>query len=128
MDRVKESAARLGYAETLYGRRRPLPELKSASFQVRSFGQRAAMNTPIQGTAADIIKRAMLRVESRLRAEKMETRLVLQVHDELILEAPENERERACALLKEEMEGAAQLAVPLRADVSWGENWYDAKH
>ena len=128
MDRVKESAARLGYAETLYGRRRPLPELKSASFQVRSFGQRAAMNTPIQGTAADIIKRAMLRVESRLRAEGMETRLVLQVHDELILEAPERERERACALLKEEMEGAAQLAVPLRADVSWGENWYDAKH
>ena len=128
MDRVKESAAQLGYAETLYGRRRPLPELKSSSFQVRSFGQRAAMNTPIQGTAADIIKRAMLRVEDRLREEKMETRLILQVHDELILEGPESERERACALLKEEMEGAARLAVPLRADVSWGDNWYDAKH
>lgn len=127
MERVKEDAAREGFVTTLYGRRRALPELKSASFQVRSFGQRAAMNTPIQGTAADIIKRAMLRVEERLNREGLSARLLLQVHDELIVEAPPEERERVSRLLQEEMESAAELKVRLPAEVSWGENWYDAK-
>ena len=85
------------------------------------------MNSPIQGTAADIIKLAMVRVDRRLRQEGLEARLILQVHDELILEAPEGEREAAARLLKEEMEAAARLKVPLVADVSWGDNWYDAK-
>ena len=127
MDRVKKEGAKQGYVTTLYGRRRWLPELKSANFQLRSFGQRAAMNAPIQGTAADIIKLAMVRVARRLQREQMRTRLILQVHDELILETPREELERACALLKEEMEGAAQLKTPLVAEVSYGETWYDAK-
>ena len=127
MDRVKKEGAKQGYVTTLYGRRRWLPELKSANFQLRSFGQRAAMNAPIQGTAADIIKLAMVRVARRLQQEQMRTRLILQVHDELILETPREELERACALLKEEMEGAAQLKTPLVAEVSYGETWYDAK-
>ncbi len=127
MERVKEQAAADGYVTTLYGRRRWLPELKSANFQIRSFGQRAAMNAPIQGTAADIIKLAMVRVDSRLRRENLRARLILQVHDELILEAPRDELEQACAILKEEMEGAASLKTKLLADVGWGETWYDAK-
>lgn len=127
MDVTKENAARDGFVTTLYGRRRYLPELKSANFQQRAFGQRAAMNAPIQGTAADIIKLAMIRVEQRLHREQLRTRLILQIHDELILEAPEEEREQACAILREEMERAASLKTRLLAEVSWGLNWYDAK-
>lgn len=127
MDETKKKAAEAGFVTTLYGRRRWLPELKSSNFQLRSFGQRAAMNAPIQGTAADIIKLAMVRVDARLRREKMQSRLILQVHDELILEVPKHELERACAILKEEMEGAATLKTNLAADVGWGETWYDAK-
>ncbi|MBQ1705069.1 MAG: DNA polymerase I [Clostridia bacterium] len=127
MEATKRQAAEDGYVTTLYGRRRWLPELKSANFQLRSFGQRAAMNAPIQGTAADIIKLAMVRVDGRLRREKLQSRLILQVHDELILEVPKDELERACAVLKEEMEGAAALKTKLVADVGWGETWYDAK-
>ena len=127
MDRVKAGAERDGFVTTLYGRRRAIPQLKSSNFNLRSFGQRAAMNTPIQGAAADIIKLAMVRVDRRLRQEGLKARLILQVHDELILEAPEGEREAAARLLKEEMEAAARLKVPLVADVSWGDNWYDAK-
>lgn len=127
MEQVRENASRDGYVTTLYGRRRWLPELKSGNYQLRAFGQRAAMNAPIQGTAADVIKLAMVRVHRRLKQEKMRTRLILQVHDELILEAPQEELERACALLREEMEGAAQLTPQLLADVSWGGTWYDAK-
>ena len=103
MESIKQSARENGYVETLFGRRRALPELNSKNFNLRSFGERAAMNTPIQGTAADIIKIAMLRVRDRLKAEGFEARLILQVHDELILEAPEHEAERAAALLREEM-------------------------
>ena len=117
MDTVKADAEKNGFVTTLYGRKRTIPELKSSNFNLRSFGQRAAMNTPIQGAAADIIKLAMVRVDRRLRQE----------HDELSIEAPEQEREQVCILLKEEMEAAASLKVRLLADVSWGDNWYDAK-
>ena len=127
MDRVKAEAEKNGFVTTLYGRKRAIPELKASNFNLRSFGQRAAMNTPIQGAAADIIKLAMVRVDHRLRQEGLAARLILQVHDELIIEAPEAERERVTLLLKEEMEAAADLKVRLLADVNWGYNWYDAK-
>ena len=127
MDTVKAEAEKTGFVTTIYGRKRTIPELKSSNFNLRSFGQRAAMNTPIQGAAADIIKLAMVRVDKRLRQEGLEARLILQVHDELIIEAPEDERQRVSLLLKEEMEAAADLKVKLLADVNWGYNWYDAK-
>ena len=127
MDTVKAEAEKNGFVTTIYGRKRTIPELKASNFNLRSFGQRAAMNTPIQGAAADIIKLAMVRVDKRLRQEGLEARLILQVHDELIIEAPEQERERVSLLLKEEMEAAAVLKVKLLADVNWGYNWYDAK-
>ena len=116
-----------GYVSTLYGRRRPLPELNAANFNIRSQGERMAMNTPIQGTAADVIKLAMVRVYRRLAAEGLRAKLVLQVHDELIVECPAEERERAAAILGEEMRGAASFAVPLSADVNCGQTWYEAK-
>lgn len=127
MESIKQSARETGYVETLFGRRRALPELNSKNFNLRSFGERAAMNTPIQGTAADIIKIAMLRVRDRLKAEGFEARLILQVHDELILEAPEHEAERAAVLLREEMEHAAELRVPLVAEAKIGHSWYETK-
>ena len=127
MDRTASEGADRGYAETLMGRRRYLPELHSSSAQVREFGKRAAMNTPVQGTAADIIKLAMVRIDRALREEKMRSRLILQVHDELLLECPPEETERAAELLREAMEGAIELQVPLVADVHTGKNWADAK-
>ena len=127
MDRLIEEAKTCGYAKTLYGRRRPLPELRASNGVTRSFGERVARNMPIQGTAADIIKVAMVRVHRRLSEEGLQARLILQVHDELIVEAPEGEAEHAAALLKEEMEGAAALSVKLAADVNIGKTWYDAK-
>ncbi len=123
MDRVMERGREDGYVSTLYGRRRWLPELKSSNYNTRSFGERVALNMPIQGTAADIIKLAMIRVDRRLRAEKLEARLVLQVHDELIVECPEGEAEQVKALLQEEMAGAAALSVPLIADAKAGRTW-----
>ena len=123
MGRVVEQGREDGFVSTLYGRRRWLPELKSSSFNTRSFGERVALNMPIQGTAADIIKLAMIRVDARLRAEGLEARLVLQVHDELIVECPEGEAEQVKALLQEEMEGVAALAVPLKADANAGKTW-----
>ena len=126
MDRVVEQAKKDGYVSTLMGRRRWLPELKSSNFNTRSFGERVALNMPIQGTAADIIKLAMLRVRDRLRAEGFQGRLVLQVHDELIVECPQEEQERVCALLKEEMEGVFPLSVPLVAETHAGKSWGDA--
>ena len=123
MDRVVAQGREDGYVSTLYGRRRWLPELKSSNFNTRSFGERVALNMPIQGTAADIIKLAMIKVDARLRAEKLEARLVLQVHDELIVECPESEAERVKALLQEEMEGVAALSVPLVADAKAGRTW-----
>ena len=127
MDEIKASAKESGYVETLFGRRRYLPELKSRQFNVRSFGERVAMNTPIQGTAADIIKIAMVRVRNRLREEGLESRLILQVHDELILESPLAEAGRAEQLLREEMEAAFSMQVPLVAEAHSGYDWYTAK-
>lgn len=127
MERIKTEAKEQGYVCSLFGRRRYLPELKSKNFNIRSFGERVALNTPIQSTAADIIKIAMVRVARRLREENMQTRLILQIHDELILEAPEAEAEHAKALLQEEMEQAYALDAPLRADAAIGADWYSAK-
>ena len=127
MKKVVEQAKALGYAETMFGRRRYLPELTASNFQTRSFGERVARNMPIQGTAADIIKIAMIAVHNRLAAEGMKSRLILQIHDELILECPADEAEKAAALLKEEMEKAVTLSVPLTVDAHSGENWYLAK-
>ena len=123
MDRVVERGREDGCVSTMYGRRRWLPELKSSNFNTRSFGERVALNMPIQGTAADIIKLAMIRVDSRLRAEGLEARLVLQVHDELIVECPEDEAEQVKTLLQREMEGVATLSVPLVADAKAGRTW-----
>ncbi|MCL2342758.1 MAG: DNA polymerase I [Firmicutes bacterium] len=126
-ERVIAQAKEDGYVTTLYGRRRSLPELKSSNFNLRSFGERVALNMPIQGTAADIMKIAMLRVAQRLQAEGLEARLILQVHDELIAECPEAEARRVAALLDEEMEAAAQLSVPLTAEAKYGKSWASAK-
>ena len=127
MKRVVERAKLDGYVETMFGRRRYLPELSTGKAMMRAFGERVARNMPIQGTAADIIKIAMVRVDERLKRENMQARLILQVHDELIVEAPEAESEKAAKILQEEMENAVQLSVPLTADAAIGKTWYDAK-
>ncbi len=127
MKRVVEQARGDGYVQTLFGRRRYLPELASSNHNLRAFGERVARNMPIQGTAADIIKIAMIRVERRLQAEKMKSRLILQVHDELIVESPREEAERAEKVLTEEMQGAVSLSVPLTVDAKSGKTWYEAK-
>lgn len=127
MERVVADAREKGYAEDLFGRRRYLPELAASNFNLRSFGERVARNMPIQGAAADIIKIAMIRVRNRLKKENMKSRLILQVHDELIIEAPENEAVKASAILQEEMENAVSLRVPMTVDVHMGKTWYDAK-
>ena len=116
-----------GEVKTIFGRIRPIPELSSSNFMQRQFGERVAMNSPIQGTAADIIKIAMVRVHDRLKAEGLSSRLILQVHDELLIEAKEEELEQVKVILSEEMHGAADLAVPLEIDMHTGYTWYDAK-
>ena len=116
-----------GYVTTMFGRRRPIPELKSGNFMQRSFGERVAMNSPIQGTAADIIKIAMNRVYKRIRQEGLKSRLVLQVHDELLIETKKDELEIVSRILEEEMKGAANLSVELEVDMHEGSNWYEAK-
>ena len=126
MKTIVENAKRDGYVETLYARRRYLPELKSANFNTRSFGERVALNMPIQGTAADIIKLAMVNVYNRLNAEGLKAKLILQVHDELICECPEAEAQTVADILREEMSGAAQLSVPLTVDVKIGHSWAEA--
>ncbi len=126
MDGVVEQARQTGYVSTLWGRRRWIPELKSSNFNTRSFGERVALNAPIQGTAADIIKLAMIRVRNRLKSEHFEGKLVLQVHDELIVECPESEAEAVCRLVEEEMEGVAALSVPLLAETHAGKTWAEA--
>lgn len=127
MENVIKEAYEKGYVETLLGRRRSLPELASSSRNVRAFGERVARNTPIQGTAADVIKTAMIRVRDRLAREGLRSRLILQVHDELIVEAPQDEVIAACRILSEEMENAMSLKVKLKADVHCGGSWFDAK-
>ena len=116
-----------GYVTTMFGRRRPIPELKSSNFMQRSFGERVAMNSPIQGTAADIIKIAMNRVYQRLKEEGLKSRLVLQVHDELLIETHKDEVEQVSGILEEEMKNAAKLSVELEVDMHQGDNWYEAK-
>ena len=126
LDGEVEKAKKDGYVTTMFGRRRPVPELKSSNFMQRSFGERVAMNSPIQGTAADIIKIAMIRVNEALRKANLRSRLILQVHDELLIETAREELKEVSRILKEEMLGAAKLAVPLEVDMHTGENWYEA--
>ncbi|MCL2353140.1 MAG: DNA polymerase I [Defluviitaleaceae bacterium] len=127
MDKAKREARLKGYAETIYGRKRAIPELASSNFVTRNFGERAAMNMPVQGSAADIIKIAMIKLDARLKGENMASRLILQIHDELLLEVPESEIEQVSAILKEEMENAVDLSVKMTADISVGKNWYETK-
>ena len=127
LDNAVAQAKEKGYVTTLFGRRRPVPELSSSNFAQRSFGERVAMNSPIQGTAADIMKIAMIGVERQLKERGMRSRLVLQVHDELLVEAWEPEVEEVRKILKNEMEHAASLEVPLEVDMHTGMSWYEAK-
>ncbi len=127
LDQTVEDAKKDGYVTTMFGRRRPVPELKSSNFMQRSFGERVAMNAPIQGTAADIIKIAMIRVDQALRSAHMKSKLLLQVHDELLIETAEDELEQVQEMLRREMMHAADLSVRLEVDVHSGENWYEAK-
>ena len=127
LDGEVEKAKTDGYSLTMFGRRRPVPELKSSNFMQRSFGERIAMNSPIQGTAADIIKIAMNRVYKRLKSEGKKSRLVLQVHDELLIETRKEELTQVARILEEEMKGAASLQVELEVDMHEGSSWYEAK-
>lgn len=127
MDKVVAEARDKGYTETLFGRRRLIPELSSQRYQVRMAGERQAMNAGIQGLAADIFKVALVRLDARLADEKLESRLILQVHDEVLLEVPPEEEEMAAKVTLEAMRGAAQLNVPLEVNLSWGLSWADAK-
>ena len=127
LDGLVEHAKENGYVTTMFGRRRPVPELSSSNFMQRSFGERVAMNSPIQGTAADIIKIAMIRVHDRLIKEGLKSRLILQVHDELLVETAKEERDIVEKILEEEMHGAADLKVSLEIDTHAGTNWYEAK-
>jgi len=127
LDKTVEEARHRGFVETLFGRRRYIPELRDRNFSIRSFGERTATNSPLQGSAADLIKIAMIRIHAALKRERLGTRMLLQVHDELVFEVPESERAVAEALVKREMEGVARLAVPLVVSVGAGKNWIDAK-
>ena len=127
MDKTVEDGIKNGYVTTLFGRRRYIPELSASNKVLQAFGKRAAMNAPIQGAAADIIKIAMVRVYKKLREEDLDARLILQVHDELIIEAAEKDKDRAEKILKDEMENAVKLAVPMTVDVNSGKSWYEAK-
>ncbi|MBP0960127.1 MAG: DNA polymerase I [Oscillospiraceae bacterium] len=127
MEDAVESAMKNGYVTTIYGRRRYIPEIAASSKQVQAFGKRAAMNAPVQGSAADIIKQAMVNVYKRLKEENLDAKLILQVHDELIVEVSEKDKERAKVVLGEEMENAVKLSVPMTADVNEGKSWYVAK-
>ncbi len=127
MDNITEEAKEKGYVETLFKRRRYIPELKSNNYMVRQFGARAAMNTPIQGTAADIMKIAMIHVYQKIKENNMKSKIVLQVHDEMIIESPKEEAEKMKEIIKKEMESAIKLDIPLIADISEADNWYECK-
>ena len=127
MKQVVEDARKTGYTTTLYGRKRYIPELTSSNFNIRQGAERIALNTPIQGTAADLIKLAMIRVDRALREHYPKARLLLQVHDELIVECPEEIAVDVAALVSSQMQDTASLAVPLLAEAKWGKSWYDAK-
>lgn len=127
LDGCVESARETGVVSTLYGRIRPIPDLKSSNFMQRQFGERVAMNSPIQGTAADIMKIAMIRVWKKLKEEGLRSRIVLQIHDELLIDTYEDEKDIVCDILKQEMEASADLKVDLIADLHTGNDWYEAK-
>lgn len=127
LDRLVMEAKEKGYSSTLFGRRRPIPELANSNFMLRSFGERVAMNAPIQGTAADIIKIAMIHVNEKLKEKHLRSRLILQIHDELLVEAHKDEVEQVAQIMVEEMQGAAQLSILLEAEVKEGANWFEAK-
>ncbi len=127
LDETVDNARKIGYVETVFGRRRYIPELKDPNYNVRTFGERTAMNSPMQGSAADLIKIAMVNLAAVLKKTGMNTAMLLQVHDELVLESPDSEVEDAQNVVRREMEGAAQLSVPLVVDVGVGPNWLDAK-
>ena len=127
MDDIVNEAKSNGYIDTAFGRRRYIPELKSNNYMVRKFGERVAMNTPVQGTAADIMKIAMINVYRKLKEEKMEAKIVLQIHDELLIEAPISEKEKVKKILVEQMENATKLKVPLKVEAEEGKNWLSAK-
>ena len=127
MDKSVEIAREAGYAKTLFNRRRYLPDLKAKNYNVRSFAERTAMNSPIQGTAADIIKVAMVEMDQALKEHQLQANLLLQVHDELIFEVAKEDLEDLAALVKEVMENAVSLDVPLIVDSNYGSTWYDAK-
>ena len=127
MDRVIKDAKRDGFVTTLFGRRRYLPELSASNGMLRAFGERVARNAPIQGTAADIIKIAMIRVHERLSREVKDANLILQVHDELIVECRQSDAQRVCRILEEEMENAADLSVKLSVEAHYGNTWLEAK-
>lgn len=127
MQNIVEIAKENGYSATMFGRRRYIKELSSNNYMVREFGKRAAMNTPIQGTAADIMKIAMIKVYNELQKQGLEAKIVLQVHDEMMIEAPIEEAEKVEQILKSNMESAAKLDVPLVAEVSKADSWYDCK-
>ena len=120
-------AKKKGYCETMFGRRRPVPELKSSNFMQRSFGERVAMNSPIQGTAADIIKYAMVNVYDALKSKGLKSKLILQIHDELLIETVKDEIEQVREVLSHEMQNACSLAVKLEIDLHTGTDWYEAK-
>ena len=127
MKNIVETARKQGYVETMFGRRRRIPEINNSNFNIRSGAERIALNTPIQGTAADIIKLAMVRVFDALQQQALQARLILQVHDELIVECPAFEAQSVMDIITEAMENAVELAVPLIAEAKMGESWYDAK-
>ena len=128
LDSSVEFARTHGYVQTIFGRRRYVPEVRERNFNIRAFGERVAANSPIQGSAADLIKIAMVRVAAALRDEGLESNMLLQVHDELVFEAPERETQALTDLVRREMQGAATLAVPLIVDIGVGPNWLETKH
>ena len=127
LDGLKELCEKNGYAETMYGRKRYLPDIHSQNRTIKANAERIAINSPIQGTAADIIKMAMVEIQNRLQQENLQSKMILQIHDELIFECPDNEVERMQELIRHEMESIVKLSVPLTVDVGVGRNWYDLK-
>jgi DNA polymerase-1 len=127
LESTKAFARENGYVDTIFGRRRYIPEINATNKNLQAFGERVAMNTPIQGAAADLIKIAMIRTDKMLREAGLKARLILQIHDELIIESPIEEAEKAEAILREAMQGAADLKVPLQVDIGVGKSWFDAK-
>ena len=125
LDRILVETRQAGVAKTLFGRIRPMPEINSPQVQLRNFAERTALNSPLQGTAADLIKMAMITIDRRLREEKLDTRMILQVHDELLFEAPESEKDALADLVKHEMESVYKLTVPLLVEIGIGPNWRD---